>query len=227
MYLFRVVVHHGKDSRQTKDDIHLYTWMEHENKKDSNMISLALDHCFRQQLNGFSRQTGRLRMFSDSCFGQNKNMNVLSIYALWKNAFSDISVEYIFPIRAHSFLPADRVFGRNEQSIRKCNTILLPEEYYSILRNHGNVYVNGKDWGAFAFKSAMKAFVKGQKTFKLSEARMLELKNDQVGFKTVQWGILLSQCIKIWKEVGKLQSESTFEPKHCEGGQEKRCCEPA
>lgn len=60
MYLFGVVVHHGKDCRQTNGDFHLYTWMEHENKKYSNMISSALDHCLRRQLNGHIQQTNRL-----------------------------------------------------------------------------------------------------------------------------------------------------------------------
>ena len=36
MYVFCVVVHYGKDSAQNKDDVQLYVWMEHENKKDSD-----------------------------------------------------------------------------------------------------------------------------------------------------------------------------------------------
>ena len=188
MYLFGVVVHQGKDSRQTKDDVHLYTWMEHKNKKDSNLISSALDNCLRRRLNGALRHAEQLRMFSDSCFGQNKNMNFLSlIFSLRKSPFPNLHVEYVFPLRGHSFLPADRVFGRIEQAIRKQNTILMPEEYYRILRNHGNVYVYGQDWQPF-YKSATQAFVKQQRSFKLSEARMLAMKNDQVGFKSVHNG---------------------------------------
>lgn len=32
-YIFGVDVHAGKVSKQDKDGIHLYTWMEHKNKK--------------------------------------------------------------------------------------------------------------------------------------------------------------------------------------------------
>ena len=78
MYDFSVVVNYGEDSTQNKDDIHLYVWMEHENKKDSNMIS-ALDDCLRVRLNGEARTANMLRLFSDSCLGQNKNMNVIFI----------------------------------------------------------------------------------------------------------------------------------------------------
>lgn len=52
MYVFGVVIHHGKGSKQAVDDVHMYTWMEHENRKCSNMTASALDQCSRQQLNG-------------------------------------------------------------------------------------------------------------------------------------------------------------------------------
>ena len=77
MYVFGVVVYYGIDSAQNKDDVHLYVWMEHENKKDSNMISSDLADCLRVRLNREARTAYRLRLFSDSCFGQNKNMNVI------------------------------------------------------------------------------------------------------------------------------------------------------
>ncbi len=131
LYVFGVVIHHGKGSKPAVDDVHLYTWMEHENRKGSNMTASDLDHCLRQQLSGVVHRTQRLRLFSDSCFGQNKNINLLSmLFALMKEAFPRISAEYVFPIRGHSFLPVDRVFGRIEQQVRKKDTILMPEEYY-------------------------------------------------------------------------------------------------
>lgn len=186
MYIFGVVVHAGKGSKQSKDDIHLYTWMEHENRKDSNLTASALNHCFWQPLNVALCNVQKLRLFSDSCFGQNKNVNVLSmLFALTKQNCPNMITEYVFPIRGHSFLPVDRVFGRIEQQIRKHNTILMPEEYYDILRNHGHVHVYGQDWQAYDFKKAAQVFVKPQKSFKLSDARMLELRNDKLGFKTV------------------------------------------
>lgn len=101
MYVFGVVVHHGKGGKQAMDDVHLYTWMEHENRKGSNMTASALDHCLRQQLSGAVHRAQRLRLFSDSCFGQNKNMNLLSMpFALTKEAFPKIGPEYVFPIGA-------------------------------------------------------------------------------------------------------------------------------
>lgn len=70
-------------------------------------------------------------------------MNVLAmLFTLQKNAYPNLSVEYVYLIRGHSFLPAARVLGRIEQNIRKLDTILMPEEYYSILR--------GNDWQRLA-----------------------------------------------------------------------------
>ncbi len=198
LYVFGVVIHHGKGSKQAVDDVQLYTWMEHENRKGSDMTASALDHCLRQQLSGVHR-TQRMRMFSDSCFGQ--NINLLSmLFALMKEAFPRISAECVFPIRGHSFLPVDRVFERIEQQVRKKDTILMPEEYYEILHNHGNVHIYGRHWKAYDFKAETQVFVKTQKSYKLSDARMLELRNDQPGFKAVN--------TEERKEVGKLQAKS-------------------
>ena len=59
-----------------------------------------------------------------------------------------------------------------------------PEEYYKLLRAHGNVYVYDIDWQPFDFKSQTHTLLKSQRSFKLSEARMLLLNSDQIGFKT-------------------------------------------
>ncbi|KAK0140925.1 Bifunctional epoxide hydrolase 2 [Merluccius polli] len=184
LYLFGVVVHHGENSHQTKDDVHLYVWQENEGRKDSNVIASALSDCLKVQLHQKVGRSRGLRLFSDSCYGQNKNMNMVSmLMELW-NSFPNLKIEHTFPVRGHSFLPADRVFGRIEQKIKKEETILLPEAYYAILKQFGHVHVYGTDWKGLDFKSATKACVKSQKSFKISEARMLDLSTNKVGVKT-------------------------------------------
>ena len=125
------------------------------------MIVSALDDCLQTRINLLVKDISKLRLFSDSCFGQNKNIFMMAMLSvIRKITFPGISIEYTFPVRGHSFLPADRVFGRIQQSIKKKNTILLPEQYYSILREHGNLYVYGKDWNAFDYKSETSYFIK-------------------------------------------------------------------
>ena len=107
MYLFGVVVHRESQSQQ-KDDIHLYIWQENENKKDSHMIASALMNCLQHQLHGPLRQASTLRLFSDSCYGPNKNMNVISmLQSLCSSSFRNLNIEYAFQIRGHSFLLAE------------------------------------------------------------------------------------------------------------------------
>ena len=183
LYLFGVVVHHGENSHQAKDDVHLYVWQENEGRKDSNMIASALSDCLKVRLRHKVSMSRGLRLFSDSCYGQNKNMNMVSTLMELRQSFPNLGIEYTFPVRGHSYLPANRVFGRIEQMIRKMYTILLPQEYHAILQQFGNVHIYGTDWKAFDYRSATKVCVKSQRSFKISEARMLDLSTNKVGLK--------------------------------------------
>lgn len=184
-YVFGVVRHRGRGNSQGKEDIHLYTWLEHQNAKDSNLIASALCHYLGSVASVEISQSGLLRLFSDSCYGQNKNINVLSmLFALVNKQYPQLTADYYFPIRGHSFLPADRAFGRIEQDIRKKDTILMPEEYSEILRKHGTVYEYGKDWQCYDYKGESARFTKSQRSFKISEARVLQISGDKLGFKS-------------------------------------------
>ena len=57
-----------------------------------------------------------------------------------------------FPVRGHSFLPPDRMFGVTEKEFRKLSEI-TPEEYHEIYRKVGTVNVLGNDWTIRTFKS--------------------------------------------------------------------------
>ena len=95
------------------------------------MISSALCHYLTMASNDISNCKD-LRLFSDSCYGQTKNINLLSMLFSWKAQLKgNFNITYTFPVRGHSFLPADRVFGRIDQNLKSKNTILMPEEYVS------------------------------------------------------------------------------------------------
>lgn len=149
------------------------------------MVASALNHCFRHCLQGQLSDATELHLFSDSCYGQNKNMNVLSmLFALRKQRYPNLRITFTFPVRGHSFLPADRVFGRVEQDIRRKNTILLPEEYFDILRRHGTLLAYPTNWQALDFKKAAAAVLRSTRSFKISQARMLEVNGNELGLKT-------------------------------------------
>ncbi|CAL9701146.1 unnamed protein product [Knipowitschia caucasica] len=183
-YVFGVVRHRGCGAGQKKEDVHLYTWLENENKKDSNMVASALQHYLsRVACNELSHHK-ELRLFSDSCYGQNKNVSMLAmLFSLKKATLKNVRVEYTFPVRGHSFMPPDRVFGRLEQEVKKNDTILLPSEYVTIMEKHGNVHVYGQHWECYDFKAAAAKHCTSSRSFKISEAKVLEISGDKVGFK--------------------------------------------
>ncbi|XP_060788694.1 uncharacterized protein LOC132893517 [Neoarius graeffei] len=184
-YVFGVVRHHGRGESQSRHDIHLYTWLEYENAKDSNMIASALQHYFTAVAADNLHLCQCLRLFSNSCYGQNKNINVLSmLFGLRSQLFPHLTINYFFPVRGHSFLPADRVFGRIEQDIRKHTTILLPDEYASILHRHGNIHQYGRDWQCYDFKKEAAAFTTQQRSFKISDARVIQICGERLDVKS-------------------------------------------
>ena len=67
------------------------------------------------------------------------------LFALRKAYFPHLTINFTFPIRGHSFLPADRVFGRIEQDLRRKDTILLLSDYHAVLRSHGALLIYGDD----------------------------------------------------------------------------------
>ncbi|GFO04519.1 hypothetical protein PoB_003102400 [Plakobranchus ocellatus] len=183
LYVLGVVIHHNNGT-QDKQDIHLFTWLECQNRKDSNMVASALRSFLLSSARDELMHRTELRLFSDSCYGQNKNMNMMAMLLALKNQeYRHLRMSHTFPVRGHSFLPADRVFGRIEQDIRRTPTILLPEEYYDILRRHGNLHCYLEDWQCYDFKSATKGHIKQSRAFKLSEAKCVEITTSGLGVK--------------------------------------------
>ena len=128
-YVLGIVVHRGNKS-QSVNDIFFLTWLESENAKDSNMICSALNHLLRNNLMEECSNATTLRLFSDSCYGQNKSINMVSmLLALRKQCLKNVYITHTFPERGHSYLPADRVFGRVQLDIKKRDQILKPDEY--------------------------------------------------------------------------------------------------
>ena len=102
-----------------------YTWGEYQGGREVNEIGSALlDYLLTKLPPG----TKRVRLFSDNCPGQSKNYAMLSMLSAF-SARTKAAIDYFFPIKGHSYLPADRAFGRVEKQLRRHETILLPSEY--------------------------------------------------------------------------------------------------
>ena len=118
------------------------------------------------------------------------------LFAFRNQRYPQLTIECHFSIRGHSFFPDDCAFGRIEHDIRKRHTILLPAEYIDILQRHGNVHEYGKDWVCYDYKTEAANFTKTQRSFKISDARVLQVAGDKLGFKAAYGGDFCHHAIR-------------------------------
>lgn len=185
-YIFSVVIHTEKGSLN-KDTVHFYRWVENEYGRGSNEIisclSHFLHHVIAPQLDGIKK----LRLFCDSCSGQNKNYAMIIMlhrFCLSRN----IEYEWFFPIRGHSYMPADRAFGILEKKLRQKDTILLPSDYDAVVSSVGTLHCVGSTVIVQDWQTATGDIIRTKKDFKITEAKVigLDLKHKtKVGFKPV------------------------------------------
>ncbi|CAB3232297.1 unnamed protein product [Arctia plantaginis] len=71
------------------------------------------------------------------------------------------SVELLFPVVGHSFLPPDRVFAQIEKNIKKNEVITNPQDYYKIFNEHGTVLKLGSEIIVQDWKEASTEILKG------------------------------------------------------------------
>ncbi|KAJ8888223.1 hypothetical protein PR048_007710 [Dryococelus australis] len=153
-YNFTIVQGSSK-SHLIEDRVALFTWMEHEYKKGSNEISFALCHCLTES---DLAHCSTIRLCADGCRGQNRNSAMITMvcYFLSKVAPGNVKrIEVIFPVRGHSFLPPDRVFGNIKKVLRKIPVICDPTQYQNVFQKFGNVVQLGeqcdvKNWKEYA-----------------------------------------------------------------------------
>lgn len=167
LYNFGVVIHRTKKKKQksnsqNKRNIFLYSWLESDGGRGSNAICSAMTHFFRKiRKRSLRNRYTALHLYCDSCPGQNKNVSMLSLLLRYVNSkfcpFQRVLVT--FPIPGHSYLPADRVFGRIEKLLRPHAEILTPAGYHSILQQQGQVFLYPSDWEMYDHKTVAESII--------------------------------------------------------------------
>ncbi|KAG5866609.1 hypothetical protein JTB14_035087 [Gonioctena quinquepunctata] len=100
---------------------------------------------------------------ADGCSGQNKNTTLIGMCCKWLASEAPMNVqslEVIFPMVGHSFLPADRVFGNIERDIKKLEVITQPEDYLKIFSKIGTVVHVGEGCSVYDWKESVKNILK-------------------------------------------------------------------
>lgn len=178
LYLYNFTMTMGCSKDPLAGNTMCYTWTEDEFSKGSNEIASAI---FHRLTNTNFEGKSVIRLIADGCCGQNKNTIVLTACSVWlaKYAPKNIeSVELVFPVTGHSFIPPDRVFGNIEKKIRQIENILNPNQYLDIISQHGSVFKLGTDCEVADWKEAAKKVIKSTSTlhFKISECKRFFLK---------------------------------------------------
>lgn len=171
-----VVIHRGKNFEQSLDNVFFYQWAEHQGGRGCNVVGSAVyDFLINFIQEEKNKQIKSIRLICDSCGGQNKNYAFLSMINVFSHQYN-ISIEWIFPVRGHSYMPPDRAFGRVEKFLKKVDTILTPEEYFTHFKKVGQIRELSQDWNLFDWKSLASDILKSKQTFKISEAKRILIK---------------------------------------------------
>ncbi|KAK5648380.1 hypothetical protein RI129_003272 [Pyrocoelia pectoralis] len=179
LYNLTIMIHKRK---QEKKYIFHYVWLETESGRGANEVASCVRHFLDHMEENFENLLGfkpekklKLVLFSDACASQNKNvivMGALMNFIERSKIFS--TMQHIFPIRGHSYMPADRVFGRIEKEYRKHEEMISPKDYCDILEKTGNLMRYGKDWTVRELKTQAKKMFKSKLPFKISEAKVIQ-----------------------------------------------------
>lgn len=94
------------------------------------------------------------------------------------------SVKLTFPVRGHSYMEPDQIFGRIEKRVRKHESILLPDEYREIFREQGSVKVLGDDWRIYNHKQLTDKYIKKNNELSLRDTKRSLFKK---GFTNKIW----------------------------------------
>ncbi|XP_045456339.1 uncharacterized protein LOC123666184 [Melitaea cinxia] len=165
-------------------DSHFFTWTETEAGKGSVEISSAI-LSYLQTYN-FAESKTKLRLFCDGCGGQNKNMHVVHSLCWWLFTKAPVHIEEVvlfYPVRGHSYMPPDRVFGVVEKELKKREEIITRKEYTQVYSEKGKVHELGKEWNTLDIKS-LSEFMK--KMDGIRDAKRIYIKKTMVRNKATR-----------------------------------------
>ncbi|KAI4455666.1 dna-directed rna polymerases i ii and iii subunit rpabc2 [Holotrichia oblita] len=184
MYNFTIVQGSSK-SKLTKDNVFSYYWTEEKFGKGSNEIASAVFDRLNKIDFGKNDEQKILRLVADGCSGQNKNSTLIGMCSKWlvTAPLNVASIELVFPVTGHSFLPPDRVFGQIERKLRKREVIAMQSEYVEIFSASATTVELGQECRVFDWKTAVQEVLKppGSWGFKFKECKRYFLKRVRSG----------------------------------------------
>lgn len=159
LYYYNLTMVEGTSKNSlSPHNVFAYHCTENELHKDSNLIASAVYHRL-----SVTDKTGitSISLVADGCGGQNKNCIVLGSCCKWllDNPAID-SIEMVFPVTGHSFMPADRQFGVIEKKLNKREVMTHPDEITEIIKESSSVVKFGTECFVCDWREAVKKVVK-------------------------------------------------------------------
>lgn len=190
VWLYNITFVINSEGIENPSTCQTYTWLETESGRGPDEVCSALMSFLANLENKIKLKLSpenypdTLNLFSDSCSAQNKNKYMMTTLLFYVNYKTTIfkNVNHIFPVRGHSYMPPDRVFGRIEQKLRRKENIVSPNEYYEVFENESSVFVYGKDFSIYNFKKEASKQLKSILGFKSTEQKVFSYVK---GLKTV------------------------------------------
>lgn len=157
---------------QSVESCYLYTWLETDSGRGPNEVCSAIFDFLERLENRLKNMTEpptTLNLYS----AQNKNQFVIALLLYYINCTETVftKINHIFPVRGHSYMPPDQVFGRIEKCLRKKENIISPTEYYNVFKNFAQVYIVNRDFYIYDFKTLLKNIIKPNQ-FKTTEQKV-------------------------------------------------------
>ena len=107
----------------------MYVYHEGQAKKTADEIcTFVLGY-----LNEFKENQSELHLYSDNCWGQNKNHTMIRMLLALTDSGKFSTIWHFFPVRGHSFLPCDRDFALVKKNLRKHDRICTVHEISTII----------------------------------------------------------------------------------------------
>lgn len=181
LYNFTAVLGHSH-SKLNSSNVKSFCWTENVYKKNANLIASCIFHLLKMKSEEIADlKCSTIRLMADGCGGQNKNSMMVAMCMLYfaKHAPKNVaSIELIFPVTGHSFLPADRVFGRIEKQVKRHEMILNPVQLLDLIGTVGEVIDVASSVLVLDFQKAMRGVMKTTSTwpFQISKIKRVILR---------------------------------------------------
>lgn len=113
---------------------HMYVWPESMASRGAQEVASCMIRHLRENL---PKNTKRLILNSDSCYGQNRNIKLALILKKFIDSwpYPDLnSIEQRYFIVGHSYNSCDRCFGLIEKQKKKTENIFIPAHWINVMR---------------------------------------------------------------------------------------------